>query len=76
VAIRQGDWKFFLRSVDHKTEVSKGALYNLRTDPGEATDVASTHPDIVARLKKEAEKRDAEILAHKRPAGRTGTPRR
>lgn len=72
VAIRQGDWKLFVAVKDPKTVVPQGTLYNLKTDPGETTDVANAHPDIVARLKEEAEKRDAGILAHKRPAGVVG----
>jgi len=46
-------------------------LYNLATDLGETTDVAAEHPDIVAQLRAEAEKRKAEIEADKRPAGRS-----
>ena len=75
VAIRQGDWKLFVALKDPKTPVPQGTLYNLKTDPGETADVASAHPDIVARLKEEAEKRNAEILAHKRPAGTTAVVR-
>jgi len=30
-------------------------LYDLRTDPGQATNVAATHPDLVARLRAEYE---------------------
>lgn len=74
VAIRQGDWKLFVGTQDPKTNVPAGTLYNLKSDIGETTDVANAHPDIVARLKDEAAKRDAEILAHKRPAGRIDTP--
>lgn len=44
-------------------------LYNLTSDPGETTDVAAGHPDIVARLSAEAKARGEEIQAHKRPAG-------
>ena len=56
--------------------VAQGTLYKLKTDPGETTGVASAHPDVVARLEDEAEKRNAEILAHKRPAGTVDTPNR
>ncbi len=32
----------------------KASLYNLKADPGETTDLAAQHPDIVARLEKKA----------------------
>ncbi len=44
-------------------------LYNLVNDPGETKDVAAAHPEIVARLREEATKREAEIQAHQRPVG-------
>lgn len=78
VAIRQGDWKLFLKMENEKkskTTESGPVLYNLRTDVGETTNVAAAHLDIVARLQKEAHTRDAEITAHKRPAGRVAAPR-
>ena len=31
------------------------ALFNMKTDPGEKTNVADQHPDVVARLSKLAE---------------------
>lgn len=74
VAIRQGDWKLFLGTANPKSDNPNGALYNLKSDIGETTDVASAHPEIVARLKEEASKRNAEILAHKRPAGTLQSP--
>lgn len=48
----------------------------MKTAPGETTGVASAHPDVVARLENEAEKHNAEIFAHKRPAGTVDTPNR
>jgi arylsulfatase A-like enzyme len=74
VAIREGDWKLFLGTRKPKASAPDGALYNLREDIGETTDVAGAHPDIVAHLRAEASKRDAEIVAHKRPAGTLKTP--
>lgn len=80
-AIRQGDWKLFLTSPTRKkkgatataknavAEVGAGALFNLATDPYETTDIAAAHTDVVARLRAEAERRDAEIRGHRRPAG-------
>jgi arylsulfatase A len=80
-AIRVGDWKLFLalpEPSNKKADTAKAtkkstspgpALYNLATDPGETKDVAGEHPEISARLRAEAAKREAEINAHKRPAG-------
>jgi arylsulfatase A-like enzyme len=53
-AVRSGDWK--LRLVAHETPADgkkqRGlALYNLKDDLGETTNVASQHPEIVAKLK-------------------------
>lgn len=82
-AIRQGEWKLFLTEAkkaggrkgaaadnakpDNATE--KGNLYNLAKDPGESRDVAAEHPDVVARLRAEAQRREQEIKEHRRPAG-------
>jgi arylsulfatase A len=48
-AIRLGDWKGVRRNMEKggKTPLE---LYNLKTDPAEAQDMAVTHPDIVARM--------------------------
>jgi arylsulfatase A-like enzyme len=78
MAIRQGDWKLFLKTPVEKGGKGNGkkaikesspALYNLKTDVAETTDVASQNPEIVARLAVEAKKRNAEIMANQRPAG-------
>lgn len=77
-AIRQADWKLFIKSSVEKGGKGKGkkaiedsspALYNLKTDVAESTDVASQNPEIVARLAAEAKKRNAEIMTNQRPAG-------
>ena len=47
-AVRYGDWKLQLPSEKKPSE--KPALYNLRTDIGEATDVAAANPSVVAQL--------------------------
>lgn len=44
-SVRDGDWKLIEFFEDGRLE-----LYNLRTDESESTNVASTHPQIVARL--------------------------
>lgn len=45
------------------------ALFDLSIDPAETTDVSARHADIVAMLRKEAQRREQEIKEHKRPAG-------
>ena len=82
VAIRQGDWKLFLpvpapeagnkkakAAKKNGPDSSRPQLYNLSVDPVEANDVAADQPQIVARLQAEAERREAEIKEHRRPAG-------
>lgn len=49
VAIRQGNWKAVRYNV-LKNPNAPTQLYNLATDPGETTDVAEAHPDVVARI--------------------------
>jgi arylsulfatase A-like enzyme len=77
-AIRQGEWKLFLtdqkkpsfeKPSDPKAEVRDGTLFDLAKDPYETTDVAAAHPDIVTKLRAEAQKREKEIEEHRRPAG-------
>lgn len=82
-AIRQGDWKLFVGPTGEnnfkKGKKGKGGsageekvellLYNLKTDIGETTNVAAENPEIVARLKKEADERYAEIMKNRRPVG-------
>jgi hypothetical protein len=74
-AIRQGQWKLFLLdSSKRKGEPVRTAhaLYDLSKDLAELENVAAQYPDIVARLKKEAAERLAEIEANKRPIGKLG----
>ena len=89
-AIRVGDWKLFLtapttngpgkkgkgaKQAKNETVSAGPVLYNLASDPAETTDVAAKHPEIVAKLQAEAARREAEIKAHRRPAGElSGTP--
>jgi arylsulfatase A len=55
-AVRSGDWKLLVDVFD-TTQRAPGEkiagpfLVNLRDDPSEMTDVAASHPDVVARLK-------------------------
>jgi len=74
-AIRQGPWKLFLLDPAKRKEEpvrTAPALYNVVDDPAELTNQAGQHPDIVARLTKEAAERLAEIEANKRPIGKLG----
>ena len=50
-------------------EVGDGSLFDLAKDPYETTDVGAAHPDIVAKLRAEAQRREQEIRTHCRPAG-------
>jgi len=82
-AIRQGHWKLFLteptrpqgkpgkaaKREKKDTAASVPALYNLAKDPTESTNVAAEHPDVVAKLRAEAQRREQEIRDHRRPAG-------
>jgi arylsulfatase A len=82
-AVRQGDWKLFLTAPaaagKGKKKAAKVAggdaastgpvLYNLADDPGETKDRSAENSDVVARLKAEASRLEAEIKEHRRPAG-------
>jgi arylsulfatase A-like enzyme len=46
-AVRMGDWKLLERYEDGRVQ-----LYNLKSDVGERTDLASKHPDRVAAMRK------------------------
>ncbi len=46
-AVRMGDWKFLERLEDGKVH-----LFNLKDDPGEQHDLASSHPDRVDAMRK------------------------
>ena len=76
-----------VRDERWKLHVARGGapvceLYDLATDPGETTDVASRHPDIVRRLEAEAERYRADLGDARlgiagtgvRPVGRVSDP--
>ena len=46
-AVRKGDWKALRIGLDGPV-----ALYNLKTDVAETTDIASQNPNVVAQMKK------------------------
>ncbi len=49
-AVTAGDWKAVRQRLGTGTVTTE--LYDLATDPNEATDVAARHPDVVARLER------------------------
>jgi arylsulfatase A len=84
-AIRQGPWKLALapqpESMGKGTSgdaVKNPRLYNLDEEINEQTDLAEKHPEIVARLRKLAEKMSAEIGGNlptaRRPPGSVEQP--
>ena len=62
-----------------KRKVKKGAptsvLYDLEVDIGEKTNVASDHPEVVARLRAYAEAFQKELTQNTRPAGTVADPK-
>jgi arylsulfatase A-like enzyme len=75
-AVRSGRWKLHFahayRTLDgppghggkpseYKDAFTDVALFDLQEDPGETTDVAAKHPDVVRRLQALAEKARAEL---------------
>lgn len=65
IAIRSNDWKLIIRKnpdllmkvswqgflAGRKQEIPEVELYDLKKDPGETTNVASTNPEVVSRLR-------------------------
>jgi arylsulfatase len=53
-AVREGDWKLVRRDLAKAAKEGKPTplwqLFDVARDPTETTDVASAHPDVVARL--------------------------
>lgn len=96
-AVRSGSWKLHFphdyrslvgpggkagRPVEYKQAKIGRALFNLKTDVGEQTDVSADHPEVVARLERLAERARADLGdeltkrkgAGVRPAGRATAP--
>ena len=85
-AIRQGPWKLAIapqnesmsRPIEPDARTKAPRLYNLDAEIGEKTNVADSHPEIVATLLPLAEKMSAEIgganPTARRPAGIVASP--
>lgn len=83
-AVRQGPWKLALNAqadgmeAAAKTANNQPRLYNLDAEIGEQTDVATQHPEIVAKLQALAAKQAAELAGAtapgRRPAGAVEHP--
>ena len=81
-AVRSGDWKLRLvahGSADPGPKKRGVALYNLKEDLGETTDVAAEHPDIVEQLKARLQQCRADLGdgpkrpgKNRRPPGKVG----
>jgi hypothetical protein len=59
-SVRSDRWRFLF---DRATE--SGRLYDLKNDPGETRDVAASHPEVVASLRRlldEQAERDRELV--------------
>jgi arylsulfatase A len=83
--VRKGKWKLHLpHNYEHVSKpgmdgvrgeiVSQSiglSLFDLEADPNEATDVSSSHPDIVAELKALGEKFKSAMDRDKREAARS-----
>lgn len=67
-AVRWKDWK--LRIIK-----GEEALYNLKTDIAESTNLKDQHPEIVAQLKKAMQEFDDEVTKNARPVGHVENPR-
>lgn len=82
-AVRSGLWKLHLALADSQPKAKKGRpreqLFNLREDIGETRDLASAHPDEVARLRALADSMRGDLGMDDigpgcRPLGRVANP--
>jgi len=66
-AVRMGEWKAIRRGLK-KSPDAPIALFDLTTDPGESSDVAAEHPEVVARIAKilEEDRADSELWSFTR----------
>jgi arylsulfatase A len=80
-AVRWGKWKFYLASEGQPSTVAgdKGTptpdqLYDLSVDISEKNNVASEHPEVVARLTRAIAEHNAEVAKNRRPLGKVEEP--
>ena len=66
--VRWKDWK--LRIINREV-----ALYNLKSDISEKSNLKDQSPEIVAHLKKAMKEFDAEMISNVRPAGHVDSPK-
>ncbi|WP_062317468.1 sulfatase family protein [Demequina maris] len=75
IAVSDGRYKYYAKhpylygtsDAGFSVAQQKGPwLFDLETDPSEAYDVSGKHPDVVAELKAELERRDAEMAENPR----------
>jgi len=76
-AVRSGQWKFYpwpeggdrrgKKKPKPKPEAPKVQLYDLSQDLGETTNVAGSHPEVVARLTAAYQELAADIKQNRRP---------
>jgi arylsulfatase A-like enzyme len=64
VSVRAGDWKLIYRWEPHREYPETRELYNLKNDLGETRNLATAHPDQVAKLEKLIERFIAETGAN------------
>ncbi|MEM1295013.1 MAG: sulfatase-like hydrolase/transferase [Verrucomicrobiota bacterium] len=76
---RYRDWKFLAkggkpggqeRYWGPRSEAEAGSLFNLKTDPGESTDLSGKHPDVVKDLERRLEEAMKELNENSREIGR------
>lgn len=62
-AVRVGTWKLHLAKTGFHDEYNAdmAELYDLASDPGETTDVAGAHPEVVAQLQAQAARAREEL---------------
>ncbi len=84
-SIRHGDWKLLVKSQKpgggksdrvgktDRVPAPAGAMFNLKIDPSESTNVAAEHPDQVAELTNRMSDFMKHLNAHSRPIGSLST---
>jgi arylsulfatase A-like enzyme len=67
-AVREGRWKYYLKptqflgvGTEAYLEIPEDALYDLDADPGEISNLAICHPEVVNRLQTLAESYSVEL---------------